>query len=176
MTKAEGTIVKEDTTVEKMFVSGLAVDTDIARISIVGLRDVPGVAYKIFSLLARKKISVDIILQSIGRGNTKDISFTIHNSDLDAALKALEQGKDIIGYEHISHNEDIAKLSVVGAGMATNPGVASLMFEALADVGINIHMISTSEIKISVLIDKDDVKTGARAVHNKFLAVQENGK
>ena len=176
MTKAEGTIVKEDTTVEKMFVSGLAVDTDIARISIVGLRDVPGVAYKIFSLLARKKISVDIILQSIGRGSTKDISFTIHNSDLDAALKALEQGKDIIGYEHISHNEDIAKLSVVGAGMATNPGVASLMFEALADVGINIHMISTSEIKISVLIDKDDVKTGARAVHNKFLAVQENGK
>lgn len=176
MTKAEGTIVKEDTTVEKMFVSGLAVDTDIARISIVGLRDVPGIAYKIFSLLARKKISVDIILQSIGRGSTKDISFTIHNSDLDAALKALEQGKDIIGYEHISHNEDIAKLSVVGAGMATNPGVASLMFEALADVGINIHMISTSEIKISVLIDKDDVKTGARAVHNKFLAVQENGK
>lgn len=169
MTDAEGTLVKEEANVEKMYVSGLAVDKDVARVSVVGVMDRPGMAYQIFSLLARDKISVDIILQSIGRNTTKDISFTVTKGDLQSTLDILEANRDIIGFDMISYDDNIAKLSVVGAGMASNPGVASTMFEALYDCGVNISMISTSEIKISVLIDEQAADKAAIAVHDKFI-------
>lgn len=169
LSEGEGTIVREDSKMEKMLVSGVAIDKDVSRISIVGLKDEPGIAFRLFSCLANNKISVDIILQSIGRNNTKDISFTVAKDDLAYALEVLQKNSEIIGSSNLSHDDKIAKLSVVGAGMATNPGVASIMFEAMYDVGVNIQMISTSEIKISVLIDEKDADLAAKAIHNKFM-------
>lgn len=169
MTDAEGTVVKEETKVEKMLVNGVAVDKDVARISLVGLKDEPGVAFKIFSLLAKSNISVDIILQSIGRTSKKDISFTVAEDDLDIALKTLESNRDSLGFEEMSHNSDVAKVSIVGAGMATNPGVASMLFEATYDAGVNVNMISTSEIKISLLVPEKDADRAANAIHDKFM-------
>lgn len=167
LTRAEGTLVKEECNVERMLVSGVACDKNVSRISCIGIKDEPGKAFELFSLLAKNKISVDIILQSIGRDGTKDISFTVAKSDLDTALKALDTIKASLAKE-ITHEENIAKISVVGAGMATNPGVASLMFEALFDADVNIKMISTSEIKISVLVDEKDTETAMVSVHDKF--------
>ncbi len=174
LTRAEGTVVKEETNVERMLISGVASDKDVSRISVIGIEDVPGKAFALFSLLAKEKISVDIILQSIGRDNTKDISFTVAKSDLQRTLDVLEENKERLGVKEITHKDNIAKLSVVGAGMATNPGVASLMFEALYDAGVNINMISTSEIKISVLIDEKDVDDAMVAVHDKFKDATKN--
>ncbi len=168
LSRAEGTLVKEETKMEKTFVSGIAIDKDVARISLVSISDEPGRAFMIFSLLSKNKISVDIILQSIGRANSKDISFTVNKSDLKDSLALLEKNKDMLGFDHLSHDDKIAKLSVVGAGMATNPGIAATMFEGLFDAGVNIQMISTSEIKISVLIDEKDAEKGASFVHDKF--------
>ena len=168
MTDAEGTIVKEEVKVEKMLVSGVAVDKDVARIAVVGLKDEPGVAFKIFSLLSKEKISVDIIIQSIGRSNTKDISFTVSQDDLKDALTILEENKEPLTIKNITHNEGVAKVSIVGAGMMTNPGVASKLFEALFNYGININMISTSEIRITVLVEESEIDKAVRAIHEKF--------
>ncbi len=165
-----GTIVKEVTKgMEETKISGIARDDKIARIALVGLKDEPGIAYKVFRVLAREKINVDLILQSIGRNNTKDISFTIPKGELEHAQAALEKEQAVIGFDHLTVNANICKLSVVGAGMINRPGVASLMFEALASAQVNIHMISTSEIKISVLIDADNADVAMRAVHRKFF-------
>ena len=163
-----GTVVKEDLTVEKRLVSGVAVDKNPARISLIGLKDVPGTAFNVFNILGKKQIIVDIILQSIGRDGTKDISFTVDSKDLDEALKALEAGKSQLGFEKITHEDNVAKVSIVGAGMMTDSGVASRMFEALYNAGINIKMISTSEIRITVLVDEDEADRAARAVHDAF--------
>ncbi|MDR3091008.1 MAG: aspartate kinase [Clostridiales bacterium] len=171
MTEAEGTIVWEGAKMEKMLVSGIAVDDDVSRISIVGVKDEPGVAFKIFSCLAKEKISVDMILQSIGRSKTNDISFTVACDDLSRAIETLKENRDAISWDHIGSIDRIAKLSVIGAGMATNPGVASAVFEALYDVDVNIHMISTSEIRISVLIDVQDAKRAANSIHEKFSSL-----
>ena len=165
-----GTVVKEDLTVEKRLVSGVAVDKNPARISLIGLKDVPGTAFNVFNVLGKKSIIVDIILQSIGRDGTKDISFTVDSKDLDDAIKALEEAKSKIGFEKITHEDNVAKVSIVGAGMMTDSGVASRMFEALYNAGINIKMISTSEIRITVLVDEDDADRAARAVHDAFNA------
>ncbi len=165
-----GTIVKEVVKgMEKMFVSGVAQDKKIARVALVGLKDEPGVAYKVFALMARGQINVDIILQSIGRNNTKDISFTVGETDAEACAKLLEENRSALCYDHFDIATDVAKVSIVGAGMATNSGVASQMFEALYDANINIRMISTSEIKVSVLINKEDAERAVRAIHDKFF-------
>ena len=165
-----GTKVKEVAkTMEKPYVSGVAKDKNIARLALVGLPDKPGTAFRIFSTLARHKINVDIILQSIGRNDTKDISFTVTHSDMDKAREAMEKMKDALGFDHIDVTDDIAKVSIVGAGMINNPGVASLMFEALFNAGINIHMISTSEIKVSVLVDKSDADNAVQVIHDRFF-------
>lgn len=174
LTRAEGTLVKEESKVEKMLISGVASDTNISRISLIGIEDRPGMAFKIFSLLAKEKISVDIILQSIGREGTKDISFTIAKADLHQTLNIIKENQEALTIKEIKHNENVAKVSVVGAGMAANAGVASLMFEALYDVGININMISTSEIKISVLIDVKHLEDAVRAIHDKFKDATNN--
>lgn len=169
MTDAEGTVVKEDTKVERMLVNGVAVDKDVARIAVMGVKDEPGVAFKIFSLLSKEKISVDLIIQSIGREKIKDISFTVTKGEMKQAVEIIEANKKTIGFDSISYNDNVAKVSAVGAGMATNPGVASMMFEALYDAGINVKMISTSEIKITVLVNDRDADRAAIAVHDKFM-------
>lgn len=165
----EGTEVKEGSLVEKMIVTGVAVDKDVARISIVGVRDEPGMAFKIFSMLAKHKVSVDIILQSIGRESTKDISFTVSKDELEPALKAINELEGIVPYEMLSYDKNIAKVSIVGAGMDINSGVASDLFEALYSSAVNVGMISTSEIKISVLVDEKDAERAANAIHDKFV-------
>jgi aspartate kinase len=164
-----GTRVKEVVkTVEKSHVSGVAKDKNVARVAVVGVKDEPGIAYKIFSLLAKQGINVDLILQSIGRNNTKDISFTIRREDMEQAKELLEEQQEAIRFDHIDLSGGVAKVSIVGAGMIGNPGVAARMFEALYQADINIHMISTSEIKVSVLVDEGDADRAVQAVHDKF--------
>ena len=155
---------------EQMLIKGVAKDDNIAKISIIGLADEPGVAFKVFALMAAEKINVDIILQSIGRDGTKDITFTVGLHDAQTAVEALEKNRKRLGLHSIVWRDDMSKVSIVGAGMESNPGVAARMFEALSDANINIHMISTSEIKISVLIDKELAKKAVIAVHHAFEA------
>ena len=165
-----GTKVKEVAkTMEKMHISGVACDKKVARLAVVGLADEPGIAFKIFSLLAKENINVDIILQSIGRNDTKDISFTVSKQDLERAKEALEAHKSALGFDHIDVNDAIAKVSIVGAGMVHNPGVAAKMFEALYNAGININMISTSEIKVSVLVDLSEADRAVQVIHDRFF-------
>lgn len=167
--RSRGTIVKEETEMEKMLVKGVARDNNVARIALIEVQDKPGIAFKIFSILARHNINVDIILQSIGRNGTKDISFTVSQDQEAEAVRLLEKHSASIGAKKIDHEENVSKVSIVGAGMVNNPGVAAKMFEALADEGINIRMISTSEIKVSVLIDQKDAERAVAAIHDKFI-------
>ena len=163
---SEGTIVKEDTGMEKMLVSGVAADADSARVAVVGLEDTPGVAFKLFNLLAKNDINIDMILQSVGRHGTKDITFTCSDENAD---KAEEIIKNNIGkFESIDVIMNVAKVSIVGAGMQSNAGVAAKMFEALYDENINIRMISTSEIRVTVLIDEQYTERAMNAIHDKF--------
>ena len=164
-----GTIVKEKVKMEKMLISGVAKDNNVARIAIVGLDDTPGVAFKIFNKLAQAKVNIDIILQSVGRDGTKDITFTVTADQADEAVAAIEAMNDVLTFKSVTADTSISKVSVVGAGMETHPGVASKMFEALSDEKINIQNISTSEIKISVLIDEKDADRAVVAIHDKFL-------
>ena len=165
-----GTKVKEVVKqVEQMKISGIAKDTNVARIAVVGLPDEPGVAFKVFRALAKAKVNVDIILQSYGKNNTNDISFTVAKSDMEIAKKAIEDYKETIGFDHVSVDTDVAKVSIVGAGMIRSSGIASMMFEALYDAKINIQMISTSEIKVSVLIAAEYADLAVQAIHNKFF-------
>ena len=168
LTTAEGTIVKEDVKVEKMLVSGVAADKNTARLSLIGLKDEPGIAFKVFNLLAKKNINVAIILQSVGRDGTKDISFTVPEDSLKEAIAVLEEGKNHVTAQKLESEENVAKVSVVGAGMMSNAGVAAKVFEALYDAGINIKMISTSEIRVSVLIDLKYVDKAMQALHDAF--------
>jgi len=163
-----GTIVKEVSTMEKMLVRGVTKDTDAARISVVGVKDVPGVAFRIFSKLAAKNINVDIILQSVGRDGTKDITFTCSRAHADDASEIL-RALDITAGLPVAVDTAVAKVSVVGSGMETHPGTASRMFEALYGADINIQMIATSEIKISVLIAEAEADRAVAAVHRAFF-------
>ena len=164
-----GTKVKEVVkTMEKSHISGVAKDKNVARLALVGLEDTPGIAFKIFSLLAKNNVNVDIILQSIGRSDTKDISFTVAKGDMELARRLLEDNRDTIRFDHIDVSDNIAKVSIVGAGMINNPGVAAAMFEALFNAGININMISTSEIKVSVLVHISDADRAVQVIHDRF--------
>ena len=168
-----GTKVKEVIKLEKTNIGGVANMDNFARFSLVGLEDCPGVAFKVFSLLSRHNVNVDIILQSVGRGGSKDISFTCPLSSLDDARRVLEENKDVLEYDSIEVDDNVAKISLVGAGMMTHVGVASDMFEALYDAGINIQMIATSEIRISVLVNKDDANRAIKVVHDKFFGNED---
>jgi aspartate kinase len=163
-----GTKVKEVADMEKMLIRGVAKDTNVARVTIVGVADTPGIAYKIFSVLSGAKVNVDIILQSIGRDSSKDIVFTVSADQQEEAAEALKKVECLAGAT-VNIDTDVAKVSIVGAGMESHPGVASAMFEALFSNNINIQMIATSEIKISVLIDKKDADRAVQAVHDKFF-------
>ena len=166
-----GTKVKEVVkTMEKSHVRGVAKDKEVARIALIGLADQPGIAFKIFSLLAQKDINVDLILQSIGRDGSKDISFTVAQGDAQAAREVMEEHREAIGCRSVELNEDVAKVSIVGAGMAHNAGVACKMFEALYSAGVNINMISTSEIKVSVLVDEREADRAVQAIHDRFFS------
>ena len=165
-----GTKVKEVAKqMEKTQISGVAKDKNVARLALVGVEDRPGIAYKVFSLLGQQNINVDIILQSIGRDESQDISFTVRRSDVDQALALLEAHKSSLAFDHIDVDKSVVKVSIVGAGMVDNAGVAAKMFGALYDADINIHMISTSEIKVSVLLDEADANMAVQAIHDKFF-------
>lgn len=168
LTTEEGTVVKEVVKMEKMLITGVAADKNTARVSVIGLKDEPGIAFSVFNALARNGINVDIILQSVGRDGTKDISFTVSQDDLQATLELLEEKKEVLTIQRIEYNEKVAKISVVGAGMMSNPGVAAKMFESLYNSRININMISTSEIRITVLVDEKEVERALNAVHEGF--------
>ena len=168
LNESEGTTVKEVVKMEKMLVTGVASDKNTARISVLGVEDKPGIAFKVFQKLAKNSINIDIILQSVGRDGSKDISFTVAEDDLEEAIKVLEENKEALTIKEIKHNARVAKVAIVGAGMMSNPGVASQMFEALYNSNININMISTSEIRITVLIDEKDVDRAVQAIHEKF--------
>ena len=168
LTEAEGTVVKEDVKVERMLVSGVAADRNVTRISVVGLKDEPGMAFRLFDALAKANVNVDMILQSIGREGSKDISFTISGDATDDAIKALEDNKDKLGNIEIKTKTNVSKVSVVGAGMMSNPGVAAKVFECLYNSHININMISTSEIRVTVLIDEENTEKAMNAMHDMF--------
>ena len=167
--RVPGTKVKEATKMEQMLIKSVAKDANVARVMIVGLPDEPGIAFKIFSRVAKAHINVDIILQSVGRDGTKDITFTVPADKGDEAVASLQEYCDKVGARSISYDTGVTKVSVVGAGMETHEGVAASMFEALADANVNIQMISTSEIKVSVLIASEDADRAVAAVHNKFF-------
>lgn len=169
LNNSEGTTVKEAAKMEKLIVTGVAADSNTARVSVIGVEDKPGTAFRIFNTLAKNHINVDIILQSVGRDGTKDISFTVASDDLEATLNLLEENKERLTIQNITYNADVAKLSVVGAGMMSNPGVASKMFEAMYNSRVNINMISTSEIRITVLVDEKDIDKAMNAVHDGFM-------
>ncbi len=169
LTRARGTIVKEENSVEQMLLSGVAKDDDIARISIIGVPDKPGLAFKIFSKLSSKGTNVDIILQSIGRNGTKDISFTVEKNRMEDTIELLKEYTEKLGASSLVADDNVSKVSIVGAGMESHPGVAAEMFEALFSRNVNIQMISTSEIKISVLVHKADSDRAVEAIHQKFF-------
>ena len=169
LTSEEGTVVKEVVKkMEKMLITGVAADRNTARISAIGVKDEPGIAFRIFNTLAKNNINVDIILQSVGRNGTKDISFTVSEDDLKEALAILEEKKEVLTIKDLTYSTDVAKVSIVGAGMLSNPGVAAKMFESLFNSNININMISTSEIRITVLIDEKDTEKAMIAIHDGF--------
>ena len=169
LTRAPGTIVKEKTRMEKMLISGVAKDTEVARISVMGVPNNPGLAFKMFSKLSKKGINIDIILQSIGHDGKKDISFTVAKERGQEAVDALKDYMLDLGAKEILYDDNVAKISIVGAGMESHAGVATKMFEALYDAQINIQMISTSEIKVSVLIDAKYADKAVAAIHEKFF-------
>lgn len=168
-TRNPGTKVKEVINVEKMLIRGVAKDTNVVRFTVCGLPDQPGVAFRIFGALAKKKVNVDVIIQALGENGQNDISFSTTKSDLDVALATLNELKELLGFEDIKYDTNVAKVSVVGAGMTTNPGIAAKMFEALYDHHINIQMISTSEIKISVIIEEGLADKAAQAIHDELI-------
>lgn len=165
---SEGTILREDTKMERMLISGVALDKSADRISVLGLRDEPGIAFRLFDTIAKANVNVDVIVQATGRDGTKDISFTCPDESVQDALDALKRDEARLGYRRVDVKTDIAKLSIVGSGMMSNPGVAARMFEALYNEDINIDMISTSEIRITVLVDESDGERAVNAVHDAF--------
>ena len=168
LTRAEGTIVKEETKVERTLISGVAADASVARISVLSVENKPGITFRVFNLLAKNHINVDIIIQSVTEPGKKDISFTVAKTDLSDTMDLLRENRESLTAREIVSEEGVAKLSVIGAGMCSNPGVAAKMFEALYSADVNTEMIATSEIRITALIDERDVKRAMRAVHDAF--------
>ena len=163
-----GTLVCNNN-LEDLVINGVTKDDYISRITIVGLENKIGKTYDLFKILAENLINIDIISQSFGEYTTKDIAFTVKMNDLERTLEVLKKNKDKLGAEEILHSENLSKVSIVGVGIANKPGVAADMFEALYEENINMHMISTSEIKISVLVNINEADLSVRAIHKKFF-------
>ena len=164
-----GTKIKEVAKMEKTSIAGVAKDTSIATITLKGLEHNPGVAFQVFNMLSKNGVNVDIILQSFGDVDAKDISFTVHRKDVEEAVNLLKDNQEILKFRELETDDKIGKVSIVGAGLLSNCGMAAKMFEALYGAGINIQMISTSEIKLSVLVKEEDVNRAVKAVHARFF-------
>ena len=164
-----GTLVADKESFEDLVISGVTKDDYISRITVVGLENKIGRTYQLFKLLSENLINVDVIVQSFGEHITKDIAFTVKMNDLPKTLEVLEENKDILKLEQILHCENLSKVSVIGLGVANKPGVASKVFEALYESNINMHMVSTAEIKISVLVNSTEADMAVRAIHDKFF-------
>ncbi|HIX28520.1 MAG TPA: aspartate kinase [Candidatus Blautia stercoravium] len=173
MSEAEGTVVKESTKMEKMLISGVATDKNIAKITVAGMKDDPESTFRLLNLLAKHGMNIDVMIQSLEKDGTKTLTFTIARPDMLMAAELLKQYSDVLGTVNISCEEDVAKVSVVGAGVSSNPGVAAKMFEALSDAGINTDMITTSEIRITAVIAENEAEAAMRAVHDRFAAEWE---
>ena len=169
LTDVPGTIVKEVAQVEGMLIKGVTKNENVAVISLLEVPDVPGMSFNVFSLMAQKKINVGIILQASGRGNNKDLIFTVPLEDVHTAVAILEENLQRFGATKVLVDTDVAKVSIVGAGVQSHPGVAAKMFERLYECNINIRMIASSEIKISVIIAKQDADRAVAAVHEAFF-------
>ena len=168
--RVSGTRVKEVTKkVEEMKITGIAKDEKVVRVTVENLPDTPGAAFKVFGVIAKAGVNVDNIIQAQGRNGVNDMSFTVAEQDADKAVAALEEKKEAVGIGGVSVDRNIAKISVVGAGMMNNSGIAYLAFEALNDENINIQMISTSEIKLSVIIAQNQADRAVAAIHRKFF-------
>ena len=167
--KSEGTVVKDSESLENMAVRGVAKDDNISRVTVMGLENKIGKTYKVFDLLAKHKINVDTIVQSFGESINKNISFTIKTVDLPKTLEILERNLDYLSAHEIIHFDGLSKVSIVGIGMTDRTGIASKMFEALFEENINMHLISTSEIKVSVLVNQDESEKAVKAIHDKFF-------
>lgn len=169
LTDVPGTIVREVAQVEGMLIKGVTKNENVAVISLLEVPDVPGMSFNVFSLMAQKKINVGIILQASGCGNNKDLIFTVPLEDVHTATAILQENLQRFGATRVLVDTDVAKVSIVGAGVQSHPGVAAKMFERLYECNINIRMIATSEIKISVIIAKQDADRAVAAVHDAFF-------
>ena len=168
LTKEEGTVVKERIMMPQAEISGVAGDDDAARISVTGLEDEPGVAFRLFNILAKKNINIDIILESVGQNGKKDISFTVKEEDAELAVNTIKEHLPLGSYTDVDATTDVAKVSIIGSGLIGHSGMAARMFEALYEVGVNIRMISTSEIRVTVIVDRDDMVKAMNAAHEAF--------
>ncbi|GAA5181210.1 aspartate kinase [Niveibacterium umoris] len=173
--EGEGTLitVEEDSSMEQPIISGIAFNRDEAKLTVLGVPDRPGIAYQILGPIADANLDVDMIIQNVGRDGTTDFSFTVNRSEFEKARAVLEEVKAHIGAREVVGDKGICKVSAVGVGMRSHPGVASKMFRTLAEEGINIQMISTSEIKISVVIDEKYLELAVRVLHKAFELDQE---
>ena len=170
MSEEEGTVVKETTKMEKMLISGVAVDKNIAKIAVSGMKDNPESTFKLLNLMAKNGVNIDVMIQSLEKDGTKTLTFTVARPDMMMTLDLLKKYSDVIGNANVSCEEDVAKVSVVGAGVSSNPGVAAKMFEALSNAGINTDMVTTSEIRITAVIKESEAETAKRAVHDRFAS------
>ena len=170
MSEEEGTVVKETTKMEKMLISGVAVDKNIAKIAVSGMKDNPESTFKLLNLMAKNGVNIDVMIQSLEKDGTKTLTFTVARPDMMMTLDLLKKYSDVIGNANVSCEEDGAKVSVVGAGVSANPGVAAKMFEALSNAGINTDMVTTSEIRITAVIKESEAETAMRAVHDRFAS------
>lgn len=173
LTREEGTIVKEGTKMEKMLISGVASDKNIAKITVAGMKDEPESTFKLLNLMAKNKLNIDVMIQSLEKDGTKTLSFTVARPDLFVTMELLDSSKEVFGAETVEYEEDVAKVSVVGAGVSANAGVAARMFEALANAGINTDMVTTSEIRITAVVKEAEADSALRAVHEKFASEWE---
>ena len=164
-----GTIVRNSENLENVEISGIAKDDNISRITVMGLENKIGKTYKVFKLLAEHKINVDMIVQSFGESINKNISFTIKTTDLAETMQILEENLEYLTAKEIIHYENLSKVSIVGIGMTDRTGIASKMFEALYEKNINMHLISTSEIKVTVLVNQDEADEAVKSIHDKFF-------
>ena len=170
MSEEEGTVVKETTKMEKMLISGVAVDKNIAKIAVSGMKDNPESTFNLLNLMAKNGVNIDVMIQSLEKDGTKTLTFTVARPDMMMTLDLLKKYSDVIGNANVSCEEDVAKVSVVGAGVSSNPGVAAKMFEALSNAGINTDMVTTSEIRITAVIKESEAETAMRAVHDRFAS------
>ena len=165
----KGSLVSSQKSLEDLVINGVAKDDNISRITVVGIENKIGKTYELFKTLAENNINVDIIVQAFGETFSKNITFSVNTVDLPKTLKVLEENKEKLNFQSVTHNENLSKVSIIGVGIANKPGVAAKMFEALYEKNINMHMVTTSEIKISVLVDIEEANLAVNAIYKKFF-------